>query len=216
MFKNLLTGSPARRTGMFLFCLCLLVFLLSCSKPAAQQPQQGKGGKGGGRGGQGQQAISVTVAKAEIRDLPVYLTGLGSVTAFNTVVVKSRLDGQLVTVAFKEGQNVNKGDLLAVIDPRPYEVALSQAEATLFKDQSALKDAKLNLARFEDLFKNGGVISRQQLDTQASQVGQLEGSVRADQAQVDNARLHRTTAAAPGPSCNDAVPFRGSEHLGSA
>lgn len=196
MFKNLLTGSPARRTGMclrFCFCFCLLVFSLSCSKPSAQQAQ-GKGGKGGGRGGQGmgQQAISVAVAKAEIRDLPVYLTGLGSVTAFNTVVVKSRLDGQLVTVAFKEGQHVNKGDLLAVIDPRPYEVALSQAEATLFKDQSALKDAKLNLARFEDLYKNGGVISRQQLDTQASQAGQLEGAVRADQAQVDNAKLQLT------------------------
>ena len=192
MFKNLLTGSPTRRRGLSLCCLCLLIFLLSCSKPAAQS-QQGKGGKGGGgRGGQGQQAISVAVAKAEIRDLPVYLTGLGSVTAFNTVVVKTRLDGQLVTVAFREGQNVNKGDLLAVIDPRPYEVALSQAEAMLFKDQSALKDAKLNLTRFEDLYKNGGVISRQQLDTQASTVGQLEGAVRADQAQVDNAKLQLT------------------------
>src|SRR5947209_10478445 len=187
MFRNLLHASSARRTGM---SLCLLVLLLSCSKPAQQQPQQGKG-KGGGRGGQGQgqQAISVAVAKAEVRDLPVYLTGLGSVAAFNTVVVKSRLDRQLVTVAFKEGQNVKKGDLLAVIDQRPYEVALSQTEATLFKDQSALKDARLNLTRFEDLFKNGGVISRQQLDTQASQVGQLEGAVRADQAQMDNAKL---------------------------
>ena len=190
MFRNLLTAAPARRKGVFLCVLILLsILLLSCSKPAQQQAQQGKGGGGRGGQGMGQQAISVAVAKAEVRDLPVYLTGLGSVTAFNTVVIKSRLDGQLVSVAFKEGQNVKKGDLLAVIDPRTYEVALSQAEATLFKDQSALKDAKLNLARFEDLFKNGGVISRQQLDTQASQVGQLEGSVRADQAQVDNAKL---------------------------
>src|SRR5437660_10383433 len=126
MFRNLLNASPVR-LGM---ALCLLALLLSCSKPA-QQPQQGKSGKGGGgRGGQGmgQQAISVAVAKAEVRDLPVYLTGLGSVTAFNTVVIKSRLDGQLVSVAFKEGQNVKKGDLLAVIDPRTYEVPLSQAE----------------------------------------------------------------------------------------
>src|SRR5947209_11859758 len=190
MFKGLFTAAPARRKGVFLCVLILLsILLLSCSKPAQQQAQQGKGSGGRGGQGMGQQAISVAVAKAEVRDLPVYLTGLGSVTAFNTVVVKTRLDGQLVTVAFKEGQNVKKGDLLAVIDPRPYEVALSQTEATLFKDQSALKDAKLNLARFEDLFKNGGVISRQQLDTQASQVGQLEGSVRADQAQVDNAKL---------------------------
>src|SRR5947209_8419267 len=190
MFKGLFTAAPARRKGVFLCVLILLsILLLSCSKPAQQQAQQGKGGGGRGGQGMGQQAISVAVAKAEVRDLPVYLTGLGSVTAFNTVMIKSRLDGQLVSVAFKEGQNVKKGDLLAVIDPRTYEVALSQAEATLFKDQSALKDAKLNLARFEDLFKNGGVISRQQLDTQASQVGQLEGSVRADQAQVDNAKL---------------------------
>src|SRR5947209_9043697 len=191
MLKNLLISPSIRRIAVSM----AIVLLLSCSKPAQQQPQsqpqqQGKGGRsGGGRQGAGGQVISVAVARAETRDLPVYLTGLGSVGAFNTVVIKSRLDGQLVNVAFKEGQNVKKGDLLAVIDQRPYEVALSQAEATLFKDQSALKDAKLNLARFEDLFKNGGVISRQQLDTQASQVGQLEGSVRADQAQVDNAKL---------------------------
>ncbi len=133
--------------------------------------------------------IPVAVAKAETRDLPVYLSGLGSVDAFNTVVVKSRIDGQLVDIRFREGQEVNKGDLLAVIDPRPYEVALSQAEATLYKDESALKDAKLNLQRFQDLFKSG-VISQQQYDTQTSTVGQLEGAVRADQAQVDNVKLN--------------------------
>src|SRR2546423_3873349 len=143
MLKNFLIGPSTRRIGM---SVCMLALLLSCSKPAQEQPQQGKGGRGGGgRQGMGAQVVSVAVAKAETRDLPVYLTGLGSVGAFNTVVIKSRLDGQLVNVAFKEGQNVKKGDLLAVIDPRPYEVALSQAEATLFKDQSALKDAKLNL-----------------------------------------------------------------------
>src|SRR5262249_40977020 len=97
---------------------------------------------GGGRKSQdrGSMRVSVWVAKAETRDLPVILSGLGSVEAFNTVVVKSRIDGQLVQIAFREGQEVNKGDLLAVVDPRPYEVQLSQTEATLYKDQSALKD----------------------------------------------------------------------------
>jgi multidrug efflux system membrane fusion protein len=158
--------------------------------PAKQQQPSSKGG--GGRQGSGQQPMPVAIAKVETRDLPVFLNGLGSVEAFNTVVVKSRLDGQLVKVAFREGQQVKQGDLLAVIDPRPYEVQLSQAEATLYKDQSALKDAKVNLVRFQDLYQNGGVISKQQLDTQTSLVGQLEGAVRADQAQIDNVKLNLT------------------------
>jgi membrane fusion protein, multidrug efflux system len=160
----------------------LALVLASCAN--APVTPQTKGGQN-----RGPQTVPVAVAKAERRDLPVYLNGLGSVEAFNTVQVKSRLDGQLVQLAFREGQNVKKGDLLAVIDPRPYEVQLSQAEANLFKDQSALKDAKLNLTRFEELFK-AGVIPKQQFDTQGSLVGQLEGAVRADQAQIDNVKLN--------------------------
>ncbi|HEX5433678.1 MAG TPA: MdtA/MuxA family multidrug efflux RND transporter periplasmic adaptor subunit [Candidatus Angelobacter sp.] len=144
---------------------------------------------GGKRGMRGNMTVSVAVAKAERRDVPVYLQGLGSVEAFNTVVVKSRLDGQLVEIHFKEGQEVQKGDLLAVIDPRPYEVALHQSEATLFKDQAALSDAKLNFQRFQDLFKQG-VIPQQQFDTQKSLMDQLEGAVRADQANIDNVKLN--------------------------
>ena len=132
--------------------------------------------------------VSVTVAKVGRQDLPVYLTGLGSVTASNTVSIKSRVDGQLVTVAFKEGQQVRKGDLLAVIDPRPFEVQLSQAQAQLFKDQAQLHDAKLNLDRFTGLVP-AGIISQQQLDTQHALVDQLEGAVRSDQAQIDNVKL---------------------------
>lgn len=135
--------------------------------------------------------VPVAVAPAERRDMPVYLTGLGSVTAFNTVNVKSRVDGQLVQVAFREGQEVKKGDLLAVIDPRPFEVQLSQAQANLYKDTSALRDAQINLERFQGLYQEG-VISKQQLDTQSATVGQLEGAGRADQAAIDNAKLNLT------------------------
>ncbi|HLW51373.1 MAG TPA: efflux RND transporter periplasmic adaptor subunit [Candidatus Angelobacter sp.] len=152
-----------------------------------QNPQaSSKSGKKGGGAGL---AVSVAVSKVTTMDLPVYLSGLGSVEAFNTVAVKSRIDGQLVQINFREGQDVKKGDLLAVIDPRPYQVALAQAEATLYKDQSALKDAKLNMDRFAGLVKDG-VIPQQQYDTQVSLVGQLEGAVRADQANADNQKLN--------------------------
>lgn len=168
--------------AMFAVAACLC----GCGDSSAKATKSSKGGRPGTAG----QAMPVSVAQVETRDLPVYLSGLGSVEAFYTVLVKTRIDGQLVQVNFKEGQEVKKGDLLVVVDPRPYEVAVSQAEATLFKDQAALKDAKVNLERFKELYQNGGVISKQQLDTQDSTVGQLEGSVRADQAQIDNAKLN--------------------------
>lgn len=143
------------------------------------------------KGFHGPQIVPVSVATVERRDLPVYVAGLGSVNAFNTVAVKSRVDGQLVRVAFREGQEVKKGDLLVVIDPRPYQVALDQAQATLLKDQSQLKNAQLDLQRYNGLVA-AGVVSHQQVDTQEALVGQLEGSVRADQAAIENAKLNLT------------------------
>ena len=124
--------------------------------------------------------------------MPYYLTGLGSVSAFYTDSVKTRVDGELVEVNFKEGQYVNKGDLLVVIDPRPYQVALEQAQATLFKDQASLRDAKLNYERYKGLLENSGAMSQQQVDTQKATVDQLEGTVRTDQAAVDSAKLNLT------------------------
>ncbi len=134
--------------------------------------------------------LPVTVAAVQKQDLPIYLDGLGSVQAFYTVNVKSRVDGQLIDVKFREGEPVKKGDLLAVIDPRPYQVQLDQAQATLFKDQAALKDAQLNYQRYKDLLQQSGAMSQQQVDTQKSAADQLEGTVRNDQALVDNAKLN--------------------------
>jgi multidrug efflux system membrane fusion protein len=147
------------------------------------------------------QAVSVAVAKVQQQDVPVYLTGLGSVTAFNTANIKSRVDGQIMRVDFKEGQTVHQGELLIQIDSRPYEVQLEQMQAQLFKDQATLRDAKLNLDRYTTLIPSGS-ISQQQVDTQKSTVDQLDGQVRTDQAQIDNAKLQIVY-------CNITAPFTG-------
>jgi len=130
----------------------------------------------------------VEVVAVRTGELPVYLTGLGTVTAFNTVTVRSRVDGQLVSVAFQEGQFVHAGDALAEIDPRPFEAQLKQAEGQLLRDLAQLKDARINLERYRAMF-SGELISRQQVDTQAALVTQYEGTVRLDQGLIDSAKL---------------------------
>ena len=137
-------------------------------------------------------AVPVTVTSAALEDMPVYLTGLGSVTAFNTVNVRSRVDGQLIQVNVREGQEVKKGELLAQIDPRPFQVQLQQAQAQQYRDQAQLRDAQLNYQRFKDLLNESGAMSQQQVDTQKAQADQLEGAVRADQAAINSAQLQIT------------------------
>ena len=142
-----------------------------------------------GRANAGGGTVPVVVAPVVRQNLPLYLDGLGSVQAFYTVTLKSRVDGEMMEVDFKEGQDVKKGDLLMVIDPRPYEVALAQAEANLAKDQAQLADATLDAGRYDQLVKQG-VIPQQQYDTQHALAGQLEGAVAADKAAIDNAKLN--------------------------
>jgi len=161
----------------------------------ASTEAQGPGTPGGGGKGQGRQGggaagfvVPVVVAKAVRGDLPVYFNGLGTVTAFNTVTVRSRVDGQITKINFREGQSVRQGEDLVDIDSRPFQVQLEQAEGQLAKDQAQLRDVQVNYERFQLLYKEG-VIPKQQVDTQGSQVGMFEGSIKGDQGAIDSAKL---------------------------
>lgn len=135
--------------------------------------------------------VPVRVAAVRQHDMPEYLSGLGTVTAFKTVTLRSRVDGELINVAFTEGQFVKEGDLLVEIDPRPYQAMVDQAEGTLAKDEATLKLARLTLARGEDLLKSKS-IAPQQVDEEAAQVQVMEGTVQTDLGLVDNAKLQLT------------------------
>ena len=158
----------------------------------AQPAQQGMGGGGrggrGGGGGRGADLPPVRVVQAETRSIAVALKALGTVTPVNTVVVRSRLDGELVRVYFTEGQRVKAGQVLAEIDARPYQVALAQAEGQRAENQARLANARADLQNFRSLFERQ-LIPRQQLTTQESLVKQVEGSVQSNDAQVNNAKL---------------------------
>jgi multidrug efflux system membrane fusion protein len=132
--------------------------------------------------------VPVAAAPAKLGDMNQYISAIGTVTAYNTVTIKSRVDGALDKVNFTEGQLVKAGDLLAEIDPRPYQVQLTQAEGTLAKDLASLENAKVLLARDQELY-NQKVLARQDLDNQQTAVGQYAGSIESDKGAVDNAKL---------------------------
>ncbi|CAI1831137.1 Multidrug resistance protein MdtE precursor [Serratia plymuthica] len=149
------------------------------------------GGKAAAGGRRGAPMSPVQAATATEQTVPRYLSGLGTATAANTVTVTSRVDGQLMAVHFTEGQQVKAGDLLVEIDPRPFEVQLTQALGQLAKDQATLANARRDLARYQQLAKTN-LVSRQDLDTQLSLVQQTEGAIKADQGSVDSAKLQIT------------------------
>jgi len=143
-------------------------------------------------------AVPVTVADVRKGDFPIYLNGLGTVQPFDTVLVRSRVDGEVIKVGFKQGQMVKEGDMLVEIDPRPYQAAYDQAVAKKAQDEANLKNAHLNLARYNELAKKD-FATRQQLDTQEATVEQLTAQIKGDQAAIDNAQtqLSYTTIRAP-------------------
>src|SRR6266550_1052116 len=170
------------RYGLLLLVVAALVLWL-VFRAGPQAPTTGRFQSAG--------PTPVGTAAVEKGDMPVVLSGLGTVTPLAMVTVKTQINGQLIEVAFKEGQMVNKGDFLAQIDPRPYQVALEQAEAQLAKDQALLRNARLDLQRYDTLVGQNS-IAKQTRDTQISLVAQDEATVKADQAQIDAQKLNLT------------------------
>ena len=173
--------------------IVLAVTLTLCARQAGG-PGGGGRGAGGGSGGSGSRpAVTVATSKATLGSIPIEFTALGTVTPLATVNVIPRVSGMLDKVAFREGQMVKAGQLLAQIDPRPFQVALDQAQGQLLHDQALLVDARLDLTRYTTLAKQDS-IAGQTLDTQAAVVKQDEATVKADQAAVANARLNLSFA----------------------
>jgi membrane fusion protein, multidrug efflux system len=166
-------------------------------------PARGQGGGGGGRGGGGGGRgplgpVPVVLSKVGRSSIPVYLNGLGNVTAYYTVTVKSRVDGQLMKVDFNEGDLVKEGQVLIEIDPRPYQVQLELAQGTLAHDQALLDNAKVDVERYKMLLATDA-IPKQQLDTQNALVAQYQGNIKQDTANIDNAKLQLTYAKVTAP-----------------
>ncbi|HMK87509.1 MAG TPA: efflux RND transporter periplasmic adaptor subunit [Steroidobacteraceae bacterium] len=183
------TRTFPRRLIIVLFTIAaLLLALVFAVRSLQHRSSPSPGGPGRGPGGQGA-PIPVTVAVAARGDIPLRIPALGTVTPLATVTVKTQISGILQRVAFTEGQLVRQGDLIAQIDPRPYEAAVQQMEGNLRRDQALLADAKLDLKRYEGLVKEDS-IAVQQLDTQRALVDQYEGTILADQGQLETARVN--------------------------
>jgi multidrug efflux system membrane fusion protein len=181
---------PRSRSRWFIYGLTVLLIaggVWYFSRP--KKPEGNRWGPSPAWAGQGKSpAMPVRVVKAERRDLPVYLKAIGTVTPFNTVTVQSRVTGQLLRVVFEEGQQVEKGQLLAEIDPEPYRIQLAQAEGQLGQNQAQLQTAQADLERFQQLFEKK-LVTVQEMDNQRALVRERQSAVASDQAEVDDARL---------------------------
>jgi multidrug efflux system membrane fusion protein len=186
-----------KRRTLVVTALCAAVALGAGAVLVGAQNQGGRdAGRGQSTGGPPPTPVLADVARTA--DVPVYLEGVGTVQAYNTVTVRAQVDGRLIAIEFREGQEVRRGDLLARIDPTTYQAQFDQAQARLAQNTALLANARLDLARYTRLAQTD-YATRQQADTQRATVAQLEAQVRADQAAVDNARaiLSYTTIAAP-------------------
>jgi membrane fusion protein, multidrug efflux system len=173
--------------------LLLLAVAAACSKPdgssgAGTAPTSKPAAAGAPGGKPPERKVPVLVEAATQRDIPITLEGLGTVTPLATVSLKSQIDGRLVSVSFKEGALVKKGDVLAQIDPRPFQIAVAQTGATLARDVASLRNARLTLSRSQQLLETK-LVPQQQVDDQQTAVDQLVATVGMDQAALDNARL---------------------------
>ncbi len=207
------TPTPAR-SGRTAWVVAIVVLLAAGGAYVLHRRSQAKtesatatagtdGERGSARGGRGaaggaDRAIPVLVVPVMKRDVPITTEGLGSVIAYKTVNVRTQVDGRLDRVAFKEGQAVKRGDLLAQVDPRPFEIQLHQAEAALARDTAQLSGAELNLKRYEAVVTQR-LIPQQQVDDQRALVDQLKGTVQSDQAQIENAKLQLVYARISSP-----------------
>jgi len=194
-------AEPARTRRVWPWLLLLLALIAAAIGTWYWWPKPADpvaGGVGKGRFDPAARALPVVAATATKGSIDVYLNALGTVTPRNIVTVRPRVDGQLMSVAFAEGQVVKAGDLLAQIDPRPFQVQLTQAAGQMAKDQALLKNAQVDLERYRTLLSQDS-ISKQQVDTQESLVRQYEATVQSDQGAVDNARLQLTYARITAP-----------------